>query len=120
MYTNDLALDTTTFSLVTERPTSSLRADATAALDNPSLCNISHETAKNGKVSSVIYFDDDKISTDANGIVTSSLVRTQFKVAYNPNEGRTDIETVIARQIVLLQAFLNGAGNVDKFVNKEH
>lgn len=120
MYTNDLALDTSTFSLISEKPTSSTRADAAATVDNPSLVFIGHEKAKTGRVNSVVYFDDDKIITQPTGTVVSSSVRTQFKISYNPSEGRTDIETVIARQIVLLQAFLAGAGNVDKLLNQEH
>lgn len=119
-YNNDLTLGTTTFSLISERPTSSLRADGTATLDNPSFSTISHETAKSGKVSSVIYFDDEKVLTAPDGAVESSLVRSQFKISYDPTQGRTDIEAVVAAQIALLVAFLGDAGNVTKFLNKEH
>jgi len=120
MFNNDVTLDTTTYSLVSERPTSSLRRDATQPLDNPVSVTISHETSNNGKVSSVIYFDDDKIATTAEGGVVSSLARAQFKLTYNPNEGRDDLTAVLQKGIDVIESFLADPNNISKFLNKEH
>lgn len=119
MYNNDLTLDTTIFSLVSEKPTSSIRRVATQPLDNPVGVTISHEVAKNGKVSSVIYIDDEKTITTSDNVV-SSMARVQLKITYNPDEGRSDLTTVIEKGVAVMQSFLSGTGNVTKLLNQEH
>jgi hypothetical protein len=119
MYNNDLTLDTTVYSLIQERPTSSVRRDASKPLDNPVGFTISHETSKNGKISSVFYFDDEKI-VDVAGVPVSSNARVQFKISYNPTEGRTDLTTALQKGIDVLESFLADPTNVTKFLNLEH
>lgn len=119
MFDNNITLDTTVFSLVKELPTSSLRRDATQPLDNPVGVTVSHEVSKAGRVSSVIYFDDEKI-VDVGGVPVPSLVRVQMKVTYNPLEGRTDIDSVLQKGIDVIESFTGDATNVTKFTNLEH
>lgn len=119
MYDNNITLDTSVYALVQETSTKSIRKDASKPLDNPVSLSIAHEKANNGKISSVIIFDDDKVVVGTDNVL-SSLARCQFKITYNPNEGRDDLSTAINKGIAVLQAFLTDTGNVTKFLNQEH
>lgn len=115
-----MTIDTSDFSLVTQRSQSSVRRDATAPVENPVSLITSHETAKSGRVSSVVYFDDEKLVVTEDGVSVPSNIRTQFKISYDPTSGRNDIETVLARQLVLINTFLAYAPYMDKLLNQEH
>lgn len=108
-----------TFSLVSQRATSSLRADPAMPLEEPRTLTISHETQKNGRVASVIYIDDLQTVTSSSVLPTLSSVRLQLKLQYNPTEGRTDLDTVIPEIYAQLKEILTTA-NLTKFLNKEH
>lgn len=123
MFNPDITLGSATFSLVRQRENSSLRRDPAAALETPQSLTISHETAKNGRVSSVIYFDHDEvIDCDSTcGIPGASAnIRTQFKISYNPSDGIVDIDTILAKQLAEMELWLVAADNMTKFRNKEH
>lgn len=108
-----------TYSLVTQRALSSLRTDSSRSLENPATLNVSHEVQKDGKVSSVVYLDDiaTLVATDTKPIVDD--IRVQFKVQYNPSNGRTDTEAVLNNLLSQLTTFLGVADNWNRFLNKE-
>lgn len=109
---------TSTYNLTTTRPTSSIRSDSAKPLDNPRVMTVSHDIAKSGRVSSVVYIDD-TLTTVVAGVASSSNVRVQLKLSYNPLEGRTDIASDIAVIYAELKEFLTPA-NLTKILNKEH
>jgi len=117
MFASDLTVGTRTYSLRSQRMSSSLRGDATRTVSNPRLLTISHETAKNGKVSSVMMIDDTAVVTNGTSVVNDTI-RVMVKLQYNPLVGRTDITTTIMAAIDELQALLVEA-NVTKLLNKE-
>lgn len=119
----DITLGTKTYSAIVTRPNSTTRANAAADVANPENLEISHETQRSGKVSSVVYFDDltqvpcnDACQTD----VGMSVVRAMFKLQYNPKAGDADIQMAITDVIDHLVLFLNDAAMMTKFRNREH
>lgn len=119
----DLTVLTEVYSLTETRAKSSLRSDATMALDEPNHLTIAHEVGRNGRVSSVIYFDSlkalgcgDVCSTTP----TTDTIRAQFKVQYNPTVGREDTTTELDFVIQALIAFISEPTNIVKLVNQEH
>jgi hypothetical protein len=122
MFTPDITIGTNVYSLTSQRTNSSLRSDPSTGLDNPNLMTISHEVAKNGKVSSVVILDSEVVvpCTDTCTITPASdTIRLQLKVQYNPLIGRTDTATEIERLRVLLVTFASNATSFAKFLNKE-
>jgi len=119
-YSADITLLTNTYSERSRRDYASVRSNASEPLSEPNLLTLSHETAKNGRVSSVVIFDDTKIVSLAGAsLTTTDTVRTMFKVQYNPLGGRTDNEAAINAAIAELIAFLGVADNVSKLLNQE-
>jgi hypothetical protein len=121
MLTSDLTTTTpvATFSAISTRATSTLRSDAAQPLDEPRIVTVSHETQKNGKVSSVIYIDDTK-NVLSGVTVVPSLCRVQLKLQYNPLEGRVDIDATMAELYAQLTEIVSTGTNFDKILNKEH
>jgi hypothetical protein len=119
MYTPDITLDTRTYSLKSQRTASSVRSDASAPVSEPNLLTISHETAKNGRVSSVIILEDQAVITSVSTTPLVDSIKCQFKLQYNPLVGRTDVETVILDLIAKLSAGINDSAFIDKFLNQE-
>lgn len=108
-----------TFSLVSQRATSSLRSDAAQPVDEPRTLTVSHEVQTNGKVSTAVFLDDvGNVSSITNAM--SSSVRVLLKFQYNPLEGRTDLDTVVPELITQLVEILESPNFVDKLMNKEH
>lgn len=120
MYSPDLTLGTSTYSLQAQRTNSSVRSDASQPLSEPNTLTISHEVAKNGMRSSVIILDDIKVvSPDGIKNVSADRLRTMAKFQYNPLGGRLAIEADIKAQIVELTAFLADDANITKLLNME-
>jgi hypothetical protein len=119
---SDLTLGTVTYSSTVIKSNSTLRANAARPIEDPEVLTISHEIAKNGKVSSVILIDDNEAlpCTTTCNTPTTSNVRAMFKLQYNPLDGRAGLVTSITYVINQLQLALNDATVMAKFVNKEH
>lgn len=119
----DVTLGLAVYSATVTRPTSTIRNDSSQPIDEPIALTISHETAKNGKVSSVVYIDiSEKVPCTSTCQVTPGLsnVRGQFKLSYNPLDGATDLAAHTALAIEQIKLFLGDAALVAKFMNKEH
>lgn len=123
MLDSSIVLGTETFSATVVKPKSTLRANAARKLEDPATLFISHETQKNGTVSSVAIIDDTETvpCNDACQITPgSSTVRAMFKLQYDPTSGRPDLviacNAVIAEMILLL----SDVNIMDQFINQEH
>ena len=119
MLNQDITLGTSVYSLITQRATSSLRSDASRALDLPVSLTVAHETASSGRISSAAYLDSDEVVEDANGVPSTDTVRVMLKLQYNPLSGRTTTETELLRLRDQVIAFISDATNWDKMLNKE-
>lgn len=108
-----------TYSLTSQRANSSLRSNAVRPLGEPRVLTVSHETQSNGRVNSVVYFDDVKNVIGTTGS-TASSVRLQLKLQYNPTEGRTDIAATLTELYSSLKQILDSGTNLAKVLNKEH
>lgn len=122
-FLNDITLDTNKlYSRILTGRNSGGWSDVAANLDSPRTFTISHETAKNGRVNSVVYFDvADFIACDTTcgSTPTTSTARVQLKLSYNPKEGYTALDTDIDAIKALLSEFINDSGRWAKFKNKE-
>lgn len=121
---NDITLNVdTTYSRTRTGASSGTFSDASAPVSSPQSFFVGHETAKNGRVSSVVQFDHaaivDTSSTACCGELESDLVRVQVKLMYNPIKGRTDIDTKIVELRDDAVAFISDAANWAKLLNKE-
>lgn len=119
MLGQSLTTTTSTYSTISVRPTSTFRGDAARPLDNPRTLTVSHDVAKSGRVSTVIYIDDNQMVSSASTLPKTSNIRGQLKFSYNPVEGRTDIATDIAEIFAELKEILTPS-NLTKILNKEH
>lgn len=119
MLDSSLTTPTSTYSTISVRPTSTLRSDAARPLINPRTLTVSHDVAKSGRVSSVIYIDDIATVLSPDAQPKTSSIRGQLKISYNPVEGRTDIASDIAEIIEEIKTILSPA-NLTKILNKEH
>ena len=124
MLSSDITTTTTparTLSLVSQRPTSSLRSDANALLEEPFNMVVSHETnVKTGKVSSLVSFDSSKPgSPDTDGNVAVDIIKVQLKLVYNPTVGRTGVEDSVLHLYDLLADFMAQTDVKNKLLNKE-
>lgn len=119
MYTSDITIGTNTYSLTTQRASSSVRSDASQPLESPVMLNVGHEVGKLGRVSTVVYLDSMETLTGEDGIPKDDTVRAQFKIQYDPTLGRVGLETEIERLRDQLIAFLGDATNWTKLLNKE-
>lgn len=118
MFNADVTLDTTTYSLVSQYPQSSLRSDASQPVSEPLTMKISHETSKAGRRSSVILLTDTAVVTTGASNVKDDVV-AMFKVQYNPFSGRTTNEADILALVDQLKLFLADPANIDKILNQE-
>lgn len=119
----DITLGTASYSTTVSRPTSTVRNDGTQPIDEPISLTVSHETAKNGKVNSVVYIDIiEKVPCDSACQLTPGVsgVRGQFKLSYNPLEGAADLAANTALAIDQIKLFLSDTALVAKLLNKEH
>lgn len=119
-FTDLITIGTTNFDLRSKNGSRSVRADGTAPLGTDDLLTISHETNKQGLVSSAV-FRDNVVPTPCETTcgAGSANVRALFKVQYNPTLGITDLEVEVAAVIADLVAFLGTQANVDKLLNQE-
>lgn len=123
-FPSDIVLTDRTFMSVVTTPRSTVRSRAEADLLNPESLTISHEVAKNGKISSVVYREDltvlpcgaDACSTTAQ----TSAVRAQFKISYNPKMGDVNLDAALDDVIADLIVFLSDTSNIAKLINQEH
>lgn len=117
-----LAADTT-FSLITQYPTSSLRGIAAAPLDKPVTLRVAHDTAKSGRVSSVIQVKlEEFLPCDANACNTAptmSNVTVQLKISYDPTDGSTTTDDRIESGFEYVNEIMTTTALWDKFKNKE-
>lgn len=118
MFTSDITIGSNTFSKTVTRPTSASYADNNQTLSNPRILQISHETAKSGRVSSAVILDDTANITVGSNLIASN-VRVLVKISYNPLEGRADLTAAIKAAILDLNTFLGADANVTKLLNKE-
>lgn len=120
MYASDITIGTKTYSLQSQRTLSSVRSDATRSVSEPRLLTISHENAKNGRRSSVIIIDDNKVVSIAGANVpVSDNVRVLLKVQFAPSGGRTTTTADINELLTQLTTFLGTPANVTKLLNQE-
>lgn len=119
-FPSDITIDTQTYSTIVTRPTSTVRQDPTAEINSPRTMTISHETAKSGVVSSVVYFDNAYV-TDCNDacVIAPTLgkIRSQFKLSYNPLDKQVSLATIQA-DVEELMLFLTPE-NLTKLINLE-
>lgn len=118
----DITLGTDVYALSVQRQNGSVRSVASRALTEPLTLTISHEVAKNGKVSSVVIVEDSKlVPMDASCSNTPILdpVKAMFKIQYNPNVGRTDLDAAVLAVRDALDAFVSDNTIYDKFINRE-
>lgn len=118
MYTADITLNTKTYTLKAQRATSSVRGVSSRPVAEPLNLTISNETAKNGRVSSVIMIDDVKVVQVGTSIPTADTIRALLKIQYNPMSGRANIDTVVQALCADIVAFATPA-NITKLLNKE-
>lgn len=120
MYTPDITLEGQTYALQSQRTNSSVRSDASQPVSEPNTLTISHEKAKNGRVSSAVILDDTKIvSTAGATIPVADTVKVLLKIQYNPVGGRIDNDTVVENLVAQIVAFASNASNIDKLLNQE-
>lgn len=118
-FPSDLTVGTNTYSLVTTRANASIRSDATQPVSTPVFLQISHETAKDGSVQSVVIIDRVYDTPCViNGVPKQGKVRGQFKLAYNPTDG-ADIESFLTFVRDEITAIIGDSTNFTKFKNKE-
>lgn len=118
----DIVVGEDTYSLITQRPSSSVRSDAAQDLTNPHLLTLSHESNRNGQVSSVAIFDIGAALPCDNTCGTAGSIsnaRAMFKIQYNPTEGNADLDIQLTSAIQSLLAWMGDSTNMDKFRNKE-
>jgi hypothetical protein len=125
MYPSDITIASTvptTYSIVTERASSSLYSDPSQPLAEPKVLTISHETDKSGRVSSVVYIDDiaSLVNTTVGAPAVVDTVKCQFKLMYNPTLGRATLEADLAQLREELTVFVSDSTNWTKLLNKEH
>lgn len=109
--------ETTLYSTNTIRGTSTIRSDASAALESPKDFTISHDVAKSGRVNSAVILQDNEINTD--GI--NSDVRITVKYSYNPKvKSPADLQLRIEKLNDQLLGFALNKANLDKLLNREH
>jgi len=122
MLPSDITLNTNTYALQTQRANSSVRGDSARPLETPVTLEIAHETAKNGRVSSVIILSSHELVAGASlscpTAPISDALRVQFKMQYNPTIGRTGIDAEILRLKTDLISFITSA-DFDRIVNRE-
>jgi hypothetical protein len=124
MFLPDIALtDGTadqTFSLVTQRASSSLRSDPLRDVTTPRFLTIAHEKQTNGKVNSVVYIDSNfAVPSGTVGYEVYDTIRLQLKLSRNPLSGRSDLATEPAVLRAMLVDFINDAALWAKFLNQE-
>lgn len=122
-FNNDIILDTDkTYSRILTGRTSGKWSDVSQNVDSPKTLTISHETAKNGRVNSVIIVDSSLPNICETTCATdpaSSTIKAQFKLSYNPIEGYTDIDVALTGIIDLLMEVVNDPARIAKLKNKE-
>lgn len=118
MFPSDLTIGTDTFSRTVTRPTSSTYSDNNQSLSNPRLLTVSHETAKNARVSSAVILDDTETVVVGSSMAADNI-RVLLKVSYNPLGGRADLTNKVKAAIAQLVAFAGVEGNITKLLNKE-
>lgn len=119
MFTTDITLNTHVYSLSAQRTSSSTRRDSARAVSAPRSLNISHETAKSGRVSSVAYIDDVAVVQVGSSAPATDSIRVLLKLQYNPLSGRETTETDLRAALTDLISFLSESGNVTKLLNQE-
>lgn len=119
MFTPTITLNEQAFDLQTQRTNGSVRSVAARALE-PLTLTISHEVAKNGRVSSVVYFDDSRNVPVGAGctIPKQETIRLQLKLMHNPTAGRSDSAATIEALRLSLIEFATSA-NFAKLLNRE-
>lgn len=121
-FPDKITLQTVDFDLVSRSGTRAVRSDPLTELDNPSTLLISHETAKNGRVSSVVMREENVVIScnDTCDIVPqTSNVKVMLKIQYNPLEGYPDQAVVIERLFQQIIAAEILTDFLPKMLNKE-
>lgn len=124
MLADNITLNTSDeYRLQVRNPTSSLRSLAGLPLGDNQTLRVSHETAKNGVISSALirentYVDVDGVLPD-NG--TDSL-KVLVKAIYNPNIALStgDKITVLTQMLTEIAEIIAVPASVDAFFNLEH
>lgn len=121
MFTDTITLQDVTpadqdYDLVSRASSSSIRRDATRALDQPMALTISHETSKDKKrVNTAVMLD--KTVLDSGDNVTLGNARVLVKISY-------DIEQIdaaaIQEMVNEVVEFVGTDANVTKLLNLEH
>lgn len=122
MFTPDITLNTRMYSLQVQRPYSSVRSVAAETPSEPRTLTISHDTAKSGRVASLVKVTKTfLVPKTVNGI--TSYVKEDIEVytvrKFNPNSGIPNLESELALLQDDLVAFLTEPGTVTKLDNKE-
>jgi hypothetical protein len=123
MMSANITLDSKVYSTTSVKSNSTIRKDGARPIEDPALLTISHETAKSGRVNSVMIIDDTVMvpCNDTCQIVPGvSSIKGLVKFSYNPKEGRTDLRTSLDSIVAQLTAMLGNQTLMDQFFNLEH
>lgn len=123
MMESDITLGVNVYSTQVVKPTSTIRGDASREIEDPAILTVSHETGKNGRVSSVMIIDDSALVPCNDACSTTpgiSNVRGMIKLQYDPTDGRANLDTVLMVVLAELMALLADSALMTKFRNKEH
>lgn len=121
-FSNDITLDTHTFSNILRVGKRGVYRDAAAPLDKPATLTISHETTKSGRLSSAVIIDLDEVipcSDTCSTVPVADNIRMLVKLSYNPLAGRADLPTDLALIKAHIIAFLVNSEDWPKFLNQE-
>lgn len=119
MFTPDITIGTDVFALRSQRSNSSDRSDTNQSISEPRVLTISHEKAKNNRVSSVVFIDDQKLVQIGSSVPQLDNIRVLVKLQYNPLSGRLTTEADVKLALTQLLTFLAVEANVDKLLNLE-
>lgn len=122
-FPQDITLDTSVYSLTVQRPTSSVRSVASLPTGKDEILQISHETSKDGRRSSVFILEDNVVlECDANACSpksTRSTCKLMLKLQYNPLDGNSNQAAAIADLRAQMQLLIDDNTLWPKFLNLE-
>lgn len=124
MLTNDITLNTSdTYSLIEQRPTSSKRSISGLEPNVDGNLVVSHEVAKDGRVSSVVIIEDllvPAINATTGIIPKTDAIRVMLKLQYSPSTTRVSSDADIKKAIAGIVEFFGDPVKVNKILNREH
>lgn len=119
MLQNTLTLSTVVFDKITTSKNESTYSAEAVVLTEPQRLRISHNIRKTGVVDTLVQSEHHKRPTIAGSevLLPFSSVRVQFKMSYNPVEGREDIIASLNDQRAKLNEFIDA--EITSLINRE-